>query len=104
MSSKTNDTKVEMVAKENDDTAVQTRDEHIKMVGEFIEAQGISLEDLKAFQATRSEVTEEPALRPTDLQGVTTETMSNEKLTAELVSLQARFKNLLLELFEHEKF
>lgn len=73
-----------------------TKEEKIAEVKKFISDEGIGLDDLKEIQTHQSEVTEEPALRPTDLEGATNiVSMTTEQLTSELAELKRRFNNLV---------
>lgn len=58
-------------------------------------AMGLAIEDLKALQENQVEISEEPLIRPCELEGVSNEpVLSNAQLTAMLVELTCRFNNL----------
>lgn len=60
--------------------------------------EGVAPETVADMQATRSEVTEAPVIRPSELEGVSNEvTLSAQELTARLVALESAFKNFKMQ-------
>ena len=85
------------------DNASKTRSEHITMVKDFINEQGISLDDLKDIQTNQSEITEPSLIGPSELQGVSNVvSKDNAQLTSELAELTRRFNNLVHGKFDGE--
>ncbi len=73
-----------------------TKEDKIASVHKYLADQGLSLDDLAAIQTNQSEVTEEPALRPAEIAGVSNDVaLDNAALTAALAALTARFNNLV---------
>lgn len=57
--------------------------------------EGTPVEALEKIQTSQSEVTKEPAIRPSKIAGASNVVaMSNAQLTSELVELKRRFNNL----------
>ncbi len=83
--------------KVSDDGAMpaHSREYNIKMVNEFLGAQGISLDELKTFQASQAEVTESPPLTPSEITG-TSGIVSDtpEGLTSRVLALETSLDDL----------
>lgn len=57
--------------------------------------EGVNLDTVAAIQQGQTEITAEPAIRPSQLEGVSNiPAKSNEQLTAELAELTRRFNNV----------
>lgn len=78
------------------DNEQAAKERKIKTVTDYLRDEGISVDDLKAMQTDQQEVTAEPTVRPSELDGVSNVvSKSNEQLTSELASLTSRFNNFL---------
>lgn len=81
------------------------KNERIETLKAYMEANGISMDELATMQSNQSEVTEDPVLRPSEIAGVSNETNKDTAtLTAELAALKAVVDNLSIGLSQlHEK-
>lgn len=75
------------------------KNDKLDLAKSYLESNGITIEELTQFQQGLQEVTESPALRPSEITGVSNNpNLSTTELTAKISSLESRFNNLIATL------
>lgn len=79
----------------DDKKIVITKESQIAEISKYMTSEGISVNDLEKFQGNLEETKGEPEIRPSELEGVSNAILDNAALTAKLVELERRLRNLI---------